>query len=116
MVGAQIHAERHAREMGQDVLSRRTEVAVSTISRIERGRTVIDITQLERIAEVFEITPEELIRRARLSGITAAARIYRPDGSLDGDIIRNVPASDDEVLNAVEAQRADDDGEQSDAR
>lgn len=111
MVGAQIRTERFSREMGQDQLAAMAELAVSTVSRMERGRVAIDLEQCERIALAFGILPEELINRARRSAAAAAATLYRPDGSLNPDRIRTVPASDDEVSTAVEAQCADEGAE-----
>lgn len=91
MVGAEIYSQRRRRDMRQDQLSELAGIAVSTISRMERGRSAIDLEQCERIAAAFGLTPEALIHAARLSA-SASQIAYRPDGTLDPEYLSGIRA------------------------
>lgn len=59
--GANVRAARDARGWTQEDLSGRSGLAVVQVSRIERGKREIRLTTLLRLADAFDMRPDELL-------------------------------------------------------
>jgi transcriptional regulator with XRE-family HTH domain len=62
MVGLRLAAIRKVKEISQDEAGRYIGITQSAYSRIERGTTTLNITQLRRLARFFDMPPSELAR------------------------------------------------------
>lgn len=98
-----MRSQRSKRQMGQAELAAAVDLAISTISRMETGLAAIDLEQLERIAQAFEMEPEQLIFVARRTAQIAAAAeaaeaaLYKADGTLDPASIIGIELTDAEM-------------------
>lgn len=63
-VAAEIRSRRKRMLLKQDYVSSTAAIPLSTLSQLENGRSAIDMEQLERLAEVLQISPDGLIREA----------------------------------------------------
>ena len=64
MLGENIKALRKAKGYSQETLAQQLNVVRQTISKWEKGLSVPDAEQLERIAELFEVPVAELLKTA----------------------------------------------------
>lgn len=105
-VAAEIRQQRAGRGIKQEELAVAADIHQSTLSRMESGKSAIDLEQVDRIAQAFGMRPGDFIDTARKH---AAEReqlkaAYRPDGTLDPEEVRGV-AEPDEHLDALAAER-----------
>lgn len=99
-VAAEIRVQRARREIKQEVLSVGTGIPQSTLSRMERGQVAIDLEQVDRIAQVFDMEPSDFITSA-MRHAAEADPDYRPDGTLDPDAVRGAVEPDDHLAEAA---------------
>ena len=64
IVGSVIANYREAYGLGQAEISQKLNISQATWSRIERGATAVNVSQLSEIAELFKISPTEILKRA----------------------------------------------------
>ncbi|MGW6121454.1 helix-turn-helix domain-containing protein [Nocardia sp. NPDC055165] len=64
-VAAQLRAERARRNMRQTELASMTGIHVSTLSKIEQGKTTMSFDQLFLIAKAFEMEPGDFLNAAQ---------------------------------------------------
>ena len=70
-IGEFISALRKAKGMTQRELAEYLNVSDKAVSRWERGETAPDLTLIPVIAELFQVTTDELLRGARKAGATS---------------------------------------------
>lgn len=114
-VGAEIRNQRNTRGWTQQELASATgSVALSTLSRIENGVVAIDLAQIEALAGVFEMRPEDLIHLARNRAAVDTTVYQSPkppaemlgaDGRLDRDYTQTASMPDDLRQEIVEDAR-----------
>ncbi|MBF6187592.1 helix-turn-helix transcriptional regulator [Nocardia farcinica] len=78
--------------MTQEELSRRAQIPIATLRKIEKEQSAIDVEQLNRIAESFGQDMGEFVHYARRN-----ATLYRRDGSLNPADTRGYKVSDTEL-------------------
>lgn len=106
MVAAELRAQRGAHGLTLAGLEERTGIKQAQLSRMQREVTAIDMEQLAAIADAFGMTPEEFLGSARRNAQRRRAdAVYRPDGTLDPEVVRGTGESDDHVAD-IAAQRA----------
>ena len=64
IVGSIIANYRKSRNLGQAEISAKLNISQATWSRIERGNTAINVSQLSEIAALFGVSPHELLLKA----------------------------------------------------
>lgn len=106
-VAAEIRQQRAGRGIKQEELAAAADIHQSTLSRMESGKSAIDLEQVDRIAQAFGMKPGDFIDTARKH---AAEReqlkaAYRPDGTLDPEEVRGVAESDEHLDEIAAAQR-----------
>ena len=78
-VGANVRSRRLERGWSQAELARQTGLAVSEISRIERGVREVRITTLLRVVTGLEVDPADLLVGVRIEGSHSAFRARDTD-------------------------------------
>jgi transcriptional regulator with XRE-family HTH domain len=73
-LGNAVRRARVSAGLSQAQLAERTDVAIETISRTERGVLAPSVAVLVRIADALEVGLDELVRGRRSHGPTKAAR------------------------------------------
>lgn len=59
--GARVQQRRWALEISQEELARRANLAVSSVSKIDRGLMVLGMNYLVELAQALETTPNDLL-------------------------------------------------------
>lgn len=62
-VGNNLKILRKAKSMSQEQVADHLKISQSAYARMERGESTSWATHFDRICQVFEITPEELVRK-----------------------------------------------------
>jgi transcriptional regulator with XRE-family HTH domain len=94
-VGRRIATFRHAAGLTQQELAERSELAVETIGRIERGRQMPSLARLETIAHALGVTLADLVRERRKVGpreraVTALRAMLRERPAEDAEMLLDV--------------------------
>lgn len=88
-IANEVRLQRLERRWKQEKLSEKAEINRATLSRMERGVVAIDMEQLDRLAQAFEMAPEELVASARRRAQGKGGdETYLPDGRLNPANIR----------------------------
>lgn len=107
MVAAEVRAQRVERRLTQEEVSVITGIPVTTLSKIERGQTAIDVEQLALLARVFEMTFEQLVATAR--SVAASRRqpeeIYLADGALNPANTRGFAPAEEDIDELLSRRR-----------
>jgi transcriptional regulator with XRE-family HTH domain len=60
-------------------LAARASTTGSTINKLEKGYTTLDVNWMERLAKAFDVSAEEIMRKSKVASLTDDAEIYEPD-------------------------------------
>lgn len=78
-IGENIKKLRKSKSMTQDQLAERLHVTHQAISSWETGKTQPDIETLKQMAEVFDVTIEELIYGEKKTGVLTNVSVSKED-------------------------------------
>lgn len=95
-IGKRIQKRRKAIGMTQEELADKTDLDTSTISKFETGRTKISLPSLVEVANVLEMSADELL----CGSVNASAYVYQ------GEIAERLKGCSDkeyQILNAMNA-------------
>lgn len=104
--GATIRRIRKERGWSQGELGEKLHVSLSTVSKLENGRTTVNLDHLQALASAFSLTPEALLGEhadPREAKLLHAIR----SGNLEEALAALANAMDTDVIRLQQGERAD---------
>lgn len=86
IIGNKLKELRRSKNLSQEEVSDFLGISLSAYSRMERGESTSWASHFNKMCEVFEITPEDLVRKESQSW-------------LSGDLMNEEPLTENEVIN-----------------
>lgn len=86
IIGNKLKELRRSKNLSQEEVSDFLGISLSAYSRMERGESTSWANHFNKICEVFEITPEDLVRKE--------SKFW-----LNGDLMNEEPLTQNEVIN-----------------